>query len=263
MPERTSYAPGTPSWVDLATSDQAASTAFYSELFGWESREEPAGEQGTYTMFAKNGKDVAALMQQSPDEASQGIPPHWNTYITVEDVEASAARASDAGGTVIVPPLDVMGSGRMAGVQDPTGAMFSLWEPRTHIGAGLVNEPGTLSWNELLTDDVATAQKFYAELFDWGAETQDMPNGPYTSFKVGDAYVAGMMAKTEEMGPIPNYWGVYFAVDDCDDCVTRAEDLDGRTPAPAFDVPEVGRIGVLQDPRGAVFSVLEPAQPPQ
>lgn len=261
MPERTSYAHGTPSWTDLGTTDIAAAKAFYGGLFGWEAADNPTDQGMDYTMFSKNGKPVAGGGPLPPDMASKGMPPMWNSYVAVDSVDETVAKVEEAGGSLVMGPMDVMDAGRMAFVTDPTGAAIGLWQAGEHFGAQLVNEHGSLSWNELLTDDTATAQKFYADALGWGAETTDMPNGPYTTFKVGERPAAGMMEKNPNMGPIPNYWGVYFAVDDCDGCVEKVKELGGNVLMEAFDVPEVGRMAVLQDPQGATFSVIKLLNP--
>ena len=145
MPERTKYAPGTPSWVDIQTSDPTGAKAFYSALFGWEYDDQPVGHDAEgndafYSMATKNGKHVAAIAPLP----MPGVPPHWNTYVTVADVDATAAQVPGAGGSVMMPPFDVMDAGRMAVIADPTGALICLWQATNHIGASLVNEHGTL-----------------------------------------------------------------------------------------------------------------------
>lgn len=256
MPERTSYAFGTPSWVDLSTSDIDAGRSFYADLFGWGTDVQDMGEQGTYTVFQKGDKTVAGGMAQMPQEAEMGVPPHWNTYINVENVDATIAKATDVGGTVVVEPMDVPDAGRMAFIQDPTGAVLGIWQSGEAKGAELVNEHGTLTWNELLSDDTAAARKFYGDLFGWGYEAQDTPNGPYTTFSVGGNPAGGIMAKPEGMGEMPSVWGVYFAVDDCDAALEKAKSLGGNPLFEPMDIPEVGRLVGIADPQGAMFSVI-------
>ena len=141
MPERTSYAPGTPSWVDLGSPDTAASAAFYGELFGWDAAMDPRPEAGGYGMFMIGDKTVAGLgPQMNPD-----LPPFWAVYITVADADETAAKVAANGGTVIVPPMDIFDAGRMGVAQDSVGSFISFWQPREHIGCQLVNEPGTFS----------------------------------------------------------------------------------------------------------------------
>lgn len=162
MGERTHYAPGTFCWVGLATSDPAAAEQFYTSLFGWEAEELSAGEAGTYTMLRRTAHDVAILYRQQPEARAAGAPPHWTSYISVEDADATAARAAELGGTAVFrEPFDVLDAGRVAAISDPTGAIVSLWQPRSRIGATLVNDVGALCWNELATTDVEQATAFF------------------------------------------------------------------------------------------------------
>jgi hypothetical protein len=260
MPERTSYVHGTPSWADLGTTDPQAAKAFYGSIFGWEAKEQDT-PNGPYIMFYKGDKAVAAAMPLTEMETSQGVPPHWNTYIAVDDVAAAATAATEAGGHVIVEPMEVMDAGKMAFVADPGGAVFGLWEAGNHIGAQLVNEHGALSWNELITDDTDGAEEFYGKVLGWTTETAEMPAGPYTSWMVGQAPVGGMMKKRTEMGPIPNVWGVYFGADDCDACLEDVKAAGGTVVMDPIEVPEVGRLAVVSDPQGAMFTVFTAANP--
>jgi hypothetical protein len=138
MVEKSKHDPGTFCWVELATSDGAAAKKFYTSLFGWTVDDVPGGG-GIYTMLQKNGKDAGALYQLGPEQ--QGVPPHWNSYVCVQSADGTAAVAKKLGGNIIMEPFDIMEHGRMAVVQDPTGAVFSLWQPKGHIGAQVVNEP--------------------------------------------------------------------------------------------------------------------------
>jgi len=261
MPERDGYKHGIPSWVDLGTTDVAAAKKFYGALFGWASEDRPTDTGVAYTMFSKNGKAVAGGGPLPPDLAKQGVPPMWNSYVNVASVDDTVAKVEAAGGSVVMPAMDVMTAGRMAFVADPTGAAVGLWQAGDHKGAELVNEDGSFTWNELVTDDPETSKKFLGAVFGWRAEESEMPNGPYTAFKVGDDMAAGMMLKNEAMGSIPNYWGVYFAVNDCDGCTTKIGELGGSVIMPPFDIEGVGRMAVAQDPQGAVFSIIAMTQP--
>lgn len=258
MSIRTEYPEGTPSWVDLATTDPAGAAAFYGELFGWTRSEIPAGDGGTYSMLHKDGHVVAGMMEQEPRQREAGVPPNWTTYITVDDVDRSASRVADLGGTVHAEPFDVMDSGRMAVIQDPTGAFFGLWQAKGHIGAALVDEPGAAIWHELNTRGAKLACEFYADLLDLDMSIQDMGEmGEYTTLLKGDAMVAGVM----DMAPgvpdfVPPHWLVYFATDDVDATVTRAKELGGSVTADPMDIPGVGRFAVLDDPQGATFAVM-------
>jgi uncharacterized protein len=251
MPERTEYAPGTPSWVDLQTTDQPAAKQFYSELFGWRYDDMPAGEDVVYSMATLKGQHVAAISPLGAD--MQGVPPHWNTYVTVSDVEASAGQVGGAGGQLIAPPFDVLDAGRMAVVADPTGAMLMLWQPKNNIGAGLVNETGSFSWNELLSPDMPAAAAFYNKLFGWEANhiTEGME---YWEFRLNGNPVAGGM--NPPMPGIPPVWTIYFSVDDTDAIVAKAQSLGANVFQPPTDIPP-GRFSVLADPQGAMFNVIK------
>src|SRR3954468_7531811 len=170
MGKRTSHPHGAFSWVDNATTDQEAAKSFYAAMFGWDYRDSPVGDGVYYSMALKDGANAAAIAPQQQDEISQGIPPHWNNYVTVDDVDAVSARVGELGGTLVVEPFDVMDVGRMSVLIDPTGGVLCLWEARSNIGAGVVNEHGALCWNELNTRDVEAAQAFYGELLGWTFE---------------------------------------------------------------------------------------------
>jgi predicted enzyme related to lactoylglutathione lyase len=256
MGERSSYEPGTFSWVDLATTDIEGAKQFYGDLFGWQAEDRPTGEGGTYTMFRLDGKDVAGGSTQRDEERNQGIPPHWNSYVTVGDLDARAQKATELGGNLLVPPFDVMDVGRMAVAADPTGAVFSMWEPKSHIGAQIVNAPGALCWNELATNDAAKAKEFYTALFGWTGE--DFEGGAYTVIRVGDKSNGGIRPMGEMESGIPPNWLVYFAVEDCDSTAVKAGNLGANVLVSPMDVPvaENSRIAVVADPQGAAFGLF-------
>lgn len=260
MTEVDKYEPGSFSWVDLQTTDAELGKRFYTELFGWDHEDMPAGDMGVYTMFRLRGRYVAALSEMGPQ--FKGMPPRWDSYVTVDDVDARAKSAADLGGNVMMEPADVMDSGRMAAVQDPSGGVVMLWEPRNHIGAGIRDEPGSLTWSELLTHDTEAAKRFYTELFGWATEEMDMgemdTGDPYTLFTRGDLFAGGLFRMGEDMRDVPPHWSVCFAIDDIDAAVSRAEELGGRIDVPPMDVPTVGRYALLADPEGAVFALLQP-----
>ena len=258
MPERTSYTQGTPNWVDLPTSDQAAAKAFYAGLFGWTYDDQPMGEGQVYSMAMLGGHQVAAISPQPAEMAAAGAPPMWNTYLAVDSVDEATAKVEAAGGKVAMAPFDVMDAGRMSFVMDPSGAPVALWQANQHIGATLVNEPGTLNWNELVTSDRGVI-RFYADVTGLTAENMDMGEGqPYTVFKSGDAMVGGSTAP--QMPGVPSHWHVYFGTADADATAAKAAELGGSVIVPPFDTP-VGRIAVLSDPQGAMFSVIKNAPP--
>jgi predicted enzyme related to lactoylglutathione lyase len=248
MGERTEHRPGAFSWADLSTTDADAATAFYTSLFGWDPEDLPVPEGGVYTMLSKGGKPVAAL-----SAAMEGQPAAWNSYVTVESADDSAAAAQEHGGTVVMEPFDVMDVGRMAVIQDPTGAFFSVWEPRTSIGAERVNEPGALTLNQLNTSDPERAQEFYAALFGWRFEAVG-GDAAYWGIYNRDRLNGGMMPLAPELGA-PSHWLVYFGSESVDEDAGRIRELGGEPLIEPMSVPG-GRILPAQDPQGAVFAVL-------
>jgi len=256
MPVMETYAPGTFCWADLGSPDAAAAKRFYTALFGLTAEDRPMGPDAFYTMLTVDGRSVAALYQQEP--APAGTPPQWLSYISVGNVNESAQRAKELGGAVLMDPFDVLDVGRMAMVQDPTGAVVALWEPRRHAGAGLAGEPNAICWNELATTDTGRAGAFYTSLFGWSTETQPMGTGTYTMFTDAGAPRGGMMAIPADLGPVPPHWKIYFAVSDCEGQTTLAQSLGGTVRFPPTDAAGVGRYSVLADPQGAVFAVIQP-----
>ena len=248
MGERTSHPPGTFSWADVTTTDQEAAKAFYTGLFGWEIEDLPVGEGVAYSMARVGGRDVAAISPQPSQQREAGVPPAWNSYITVESADAAAERVGQLGGTVHAPPFDVMQAGRMAVIQDPQGAFFMVWEPRENIGAGLVNAPGALVWNELASPDPEASSAFYGDLFGWTIAPFEGSPEPYLSIKNGDANNGGIRELSQP--GVPPHWLVYFGTEDIDAALAKVDELGGT------------KIAIVQDPLGAVFALsagqLEP-----
>jgi uncharacterized protein len=249
------YAPGTFCWADLGTPDAPGAKRFYTELFGWQAEDRPVGSDAYYTMFSVSGRSVAALYQQDaqPDQAA---PPHWLSYVSVEGAGPTAQRARELGGTVVIEAFDVLDVGRMAVIRDPTGAVVALWEPRRHIGAGVVGEPGTPCWNELITADPDCAGAFYAGLLEWQCQSHPRGGSSYVYCRRGQSLTGGMRRDDAAEGSVMPHWLLYFAVDDCESTAAKAVSLGGLVVSPPTDVPEVGRFAVLQDPQEAVFAVI-------
>lgn len=249
--EIENYDHGVPSWVDLNTLDVDSAGRFYGELFGW--RIDVGGpEAGGYAIASLRGKPVAGIgPQQQPG------PPFWTTYVNVDDADLAVKKAQDNGATVFMEPFDVLDAGRMAIFADPQGAAIAVWQARNHKGAGIVNEPNTWSWSELLTTDVEAAKRFYAAVFDWGAKTSGEGDGAYTEWKVGDRSIGGLMQKPKDMpAEVPPHWSIYFSVDDAAATVKRIEELGGSVVMPPRDI-EPGIFAVVADPQGAVFQVIQ------
>ncbi len=248
MPEMTRFEHGVPSWVDIGMSDPQSGLSFYGTLFGWEGQD-MGEEAGHYTIASKDGKQVAAI---SP--AQDPGPPRWSTYINVDDVDAVAAKVKSAGGTVVVEPMDVMTAGRLAVFQDTTGAFIAAWQPRDHIGAQLVNEPGAFTWSELVTSDLARSKAFYSDVFDWGWGGAD----EYAEAQVAGRTIGGVMPRPPDLPPdMPDHWLVYFGATDVDADAKKAESLGATVVVEPTDIPGTGRFAVLLDPQGAAFALFK------
>ena len=249
MGDRESYPPGTFCWADLGTTDREAAKGFYTRLFGWEAVDSPAGDAGVYTTFKVDGRDVAALYEMGEEERAQ-LQPHWSSYVTVENVDGLPARVRELGGKVLAEPVDVMEQGRMTVVRDPTGALVHLWQPRNQVGAGRVNDPGCMVWNELASPDPEQARTFYGELLGW---TMELDQTGYATIKRGDAINGGIRPAQDGEPP---HWLVYFSVTSCDEAVATVRDAGGTVVADSMPMP-VGKIAEVADPQGAVFALFE------
>jgi uncharacterized protein len=253
MGERTQYTPGTFSWTDLTTTDQEAAKSFYGALFGWQTEDIPAGEGVVYTMASLEGKPVAAISPQPQQQREAGVPPMWNSYITVDSADQALERAQGLGATVHAPAFDVFDAGRMGVVQDPQGAFFEVWEPKEHIGAHLVNGPGLLSWNELASPDPDGSGGFYSELFGWSVEPVEGMPMQYLIVKNRDGHTNGGIRAAAEQEPC--YWLAYFGIDDIDACVAKVGELGGNTLMEPMEIGGGNRIAAAQDPQGAAFAL--------
>ncbi|HUR78047.1 MAG TPA: VOC family protein [Acidimicrobiales bacterium] len=255
MAKRTSYPPGTPSYVDIGSPDPDATAAFYSALFGW-TINDLGPDAGGYRMAQIDGDDVAGI-----GPAQNPGPPYWTTYITVEDADVTAKKVETTGGTVLAPPFDVLQAGRMGVFADPNGAVFSVWQRNESIGSYRVNEHGALCWNELNTRNLESAKKFYGDVFDWTFHGDEN----YTGFEVDGAGVGGFAPMAPDRFPpdVPEHWLVYFAVDDVTATHAKIAELGGTTMMEPFAVPEVGTMTVAQDPQGATFAVIQLNEPGQ
>ena len=274
MPERDGYIPGVPCWVDTSQPDPEAAVAFYSGLFGWEFEDVmPPGSEGKYFIARIRGGDVAAV-GSIPEAAPQAAT--WNTYVWVESADETASKVRDAGGNVVMEPFDVMDAGRMAVLTDSEGAAFCVWQAKEMKGAGIVNEHGSLNFNDLNTRDAGGAKSFYGSVFGW--RTLELPGGfeMWTLPGYGDHLerdnpelreqmaevgapegfadvVASLVPMADDQPDVPPHWGVTFAVDDADAIAAKATELGGKVVAPPFDAPWV-RMTVIADPQGAMFT---------
>ncbi|MFQ6327770.1 VOC family protein [Nocardia sp. CWNU-33] len=243
---------GTPTWVDLGIPDHRRAMEFYGAVFGWEFGEEGPPETGNYTMCLVQGKPVAALMKNSDPDATDFW---WNMYFATDDCDGAAKRITDAGGQIPMAPMDVMEQGRMAIAVDPAGGQFGLWEARVHIGAQVVNEPGAMVWNELVTAKADAARDFYTAVFDFTLEP--MAGFDYTVLHRPDQRPIGGI-QGEPSAP-KSAWLTYFDVADTDATLQRATAAGATVTLPAQDTP-FGRMAGLRDPFGAEFRIIESAQ---
>jgi predicted enzyme related to lactoylglutathione lyase len=253
MGERSQYTPGTFSWTDCTTTDQDGAKAFYSALFGWELEDNPVGDGVVYTMAKLDGRSVAAISPQPEQQRDAGAPPVWNSYITVQDADQTLARARELGATVHADAFDVMDAGRMGVIQDPHGAYFLVWQPNQHIGAGLVNAPGALCWNELGSPDPEGSAGFYGSLLGWTTEPMEGADPPYLVIRTADGHTNGGIRTPMPPGT-PPFWLVYFACEDIDGSLAKVSELGGSVLMAATDIG-IAKIGVAQDPQGAVFAL--------
>lgn len=245
----TEYPQGTPCWVDLGSSDLAASVAFYSGLFGWRAEASPDPQYGGYTMFHIGDDAVAAAAPLM----APGQPVAWSTYFAVDDADATVAAAQANGGNVLAPAMTVGDQGRMAILSDPTGGVFGIWQKIGFAGAQLANEPNTWSWNELGTSDVAAAAAFYRAVLGVEVEPTEMGGVAYNLIKVGGKAVGGIF----DTGGAAPYWAIYFTVADVEATIARVEALGGKLVQPPQETEGVGRYATVQDPQGAAFGIIK------
>jgi uncharacterized protein len=255
MTTRTKTPTGAPCWIDLLTSDPAASRRFYTELMGW-TAEDPDPDHGGYFSFLKDGERIAGCMGRQP---GMEAPDAWSVYLASDDARQTVGRAAGKGGQEIVPPMDVDDLGTMAVLSDPGGAAVGVWQPGRHPGFGRVYEPNAPAWFELHTRAYGTSLDFYKEVFGWTTSTvSDTPEFRYTVLVDGETQLAGVMDDSA-FAPqgSPAYWLVYLGVTDTDAALEQATQLGGSVRRPAEDTP-YGRLATLADPTGATFNVIGP-----
>jgi predicted enzyme related to lactoylglutathione lyase len=255
MPQVTKHAPGAFSWIELGTTDQNAAKHFYTSLFGWTFRDSPMGPNEFYTMFEIDGKPVAGGYTLRADQLSHGVPPHWNLYMSVENADATSARATELGGRMLAGPFDVFTYGRMSVIADPTGAVFSVWEPKDHPGTEVAGEPGSLCWADLSTPDPEAAAKFYTALFGYTLTPGD---SGYLHIQNGETMIGGIQPLAHRNPNAPPHWLSYIQVNDCAASTEKAKTLGASIYVGPMDVQNVGIMTVLADPQGAVLALFQP-----
>jgi predicted enzyme related to lactoylglutathione lyase len=255
MAETKTSVAGAPTWVDISSKDPAGTREYYGKLFGWETEVFTDPKFGGYGMARIGGKDVAGIGPTMDPQA----PTAWMLYIGTQDADATAKKVEAAGGTVVVAPMRVEDTGRMAVFQDPVGAYIAVWEPNLMPGAGLMYEPGSFAWAELNARGIEKAKPFYGQVFGWGEKVSPMGEGmpPYTEFQLGGKSIAGGMEMVAMVpAEVPSHWMVYFGVDDVDKASEKATGLGGRELLAPQDFPG-GRFAILMDPQGAAFGILK------
>lgn len=258
MPNIDKYAPGDFCWMELGTTDQNAAKSFYTSLFGWTFSDFPMGPNDLYTMFSLEGRNVGAAYTLRKDQREQHVPPHWMLYVSVESADDGASKAAKLGGTVLAPAFDVYDVGRMAVLQDPTGAVFSVWQAKSHAGMGIAGVDGTFCWADLSTPDRELASKFYSGLFGWTfnlGEDKD-PDG-YLHIKNGENFIGGVQTVAHRPANVPPHWLPYIYTSDCDASADKAKKLGANFHLPPMTMENVGRFGVVADPQGAVFAIFQ------
>ncbi len=244
-----------PAWVDLGTHDAGGARTFYATLFGWDIQVSPDPQYGGYGRALLHGQDVAGIgPAMSPEQ-----PTMWALYIGTDDVDALSAKVTTAGGRVLMAAFDVGDQGRMAVFADPGGAVISAWQPIS-MGGFQTQGTGAYEWAELNARNVGESLAFYHDVFGWELHTSDSPEMPYTEFKVDGVSIAG----ATEMSPMapasmPNYWLVYFGVDDVDASTAKAVAAGGKEMLAPLDFPG-GRMSMVTDPQGGIFGLLKLAR---
>jgi predicted enzyme related to lactoylglutathione lyase len=252
------HSPGDFCWIELATTDQTAAKHFYMSLFGWSAADLPMGPNEFYTMFAVEGASAGAAYTERADEIAMGIPSHWNLYIAVENADQASSKAAELGAKVLAPPFDVYDVGRMSVLEDPTGAVFSVWQAKKRQGVGIAGVNGTLCWADLSTPDPERAAKFYSDLFGWkiGPGAQSDPSG-YLHIQNGEAFIGGIPPGAHRNPKAPPHWLIYFNVTDVDASAAKAKELGASFHFPPMTMEGVGRMAVMADPQGAVSALFK------
>ena len=241
-----------PIWIDLMSADAEGSRRFYGELLGWTAEVNPDPQFGGYSVAQLKGRDVAGI-----GPLMGNGPTAWTVYVGTNDANETARKVQAAGGSVIAPPMDVGPQGRMAIFQDPSGAVFGVWQPGEMAGFGVEGEPDSFGWAELSAKGLDKAIPFYEQVFGWGQKTTPMGNsGSYTEFQLDGHSVAGSMDVTGIVpDQVPSYWGIYFTVADLDAAFAKATALGAVEMMAPQEYPG-GRFAIVRDPQGAVFGML-------
>jgi uncharacterized protein len=260
MPHIDRHAPGSFCWIELGTTDQGAAKRFYASLFGWSVADFPIGPNDFYSMFRLDGRDAGAAYTLRPEQ--QGVPPHWLLYVATADADETSRKAGDAGGRVVHPAFDVFDFGRMAVLQDPTGAVLAVWQAKQHAGLGVKGADHSFVWADLVTPDREKAVQFYSAVFGWKFDPgKKDPDAEYLHLKNEDEFIGGVLPKKYQQPGVPPHWMLYFQSSDCDADAARAKQLGARLYMDPMTIEDVGRMAIVADPQGAVFSLFQSARP--
>jgi predicted enzyme related to lactoylglutathione lyase len=251
---------GTIGWTDVAAPDTAVAESFYKEVFGWGSQT-AADESMPYTMFTMDGKVVAGMGPLSSEQEAAVQTPVWSSYVIVDDIDATFAKAKDLGATLLMEPSQIMDAGSMFFIIDPVGAAIGFWQSGTHDGAEIFNVPNAMGWNDLGCRDVDSAVAFYTALLGWSSSEIDMGDGnKYTMFSVGDRATGGTWDISGKMpADVPPHWLTWFNVPNTDAVAAKIEELGGRIVQPPQVSPQ-GRMAIVTDPAGATFGIVAATQ---
>jgi predicted enzyme related to lactoylglutathione lyase len=260
MPLIEKHTPGSFSWIELSTTKQNACKDFYSGLFGWTAVDNPMGPEEIYTLFKLDGKDVAACYTMWADEQKMGIPSHWNLYVAVDSADDTAAKAAAAGAQILAPPFDVIELGRMAVIRDSAGAVFCIWQAKTHIGVRYAGQDNTFCWADLITSDPPRARDFYAKVFGWHISAGEKDPSGYLHIQNGEDFIGGIPPSQYNPPNVPPHWTIYFMVADVDASVQKLKSLGGAVHMAPSTMEGVGRMAIVADPAGAAFALFKSAR---
>lgn len=246
---------GTFVWEELITDDLATARDFYGEILGWSLSEEPISADASYTLFHAGEFSVAGGFE------TDSMPAAWFSYIGVDSVDEAAARAVELGAKIVREPMDVMEIGRASLLQDPTGALVSIWEAKGEEDPVPAPINGTVCWREVVTEDIERTLEFYREWLGWSATKNSFGEFTYYTLSHGEQLVGGAMqmmpGAVDSCNQQPR-WGIVFNVDDVDDTYETALSNGATSIQAPHDLEGVGRFAGLKDPAGAAFGIMKP-----
>jgi predicted enzyme related to lactoylglutathione lyase len=260
MVKVVAHTPGAFCFVESGSANIELSNRFYEGLFGWEVDNRSLSDDGSYTRFLMRGQPVAGIYGVGAKEDAVRIPSQWLSYVSVQNAVATLEKARKLGATPFGDVVEVPGVVTVAEFVDPEGVICGLWQPGTHIGTNYLGEPGTLTWTDLLTSDLASATSFYCDVFGWTSETTELPSGTFHFFKSGDTLRAGASMTSATTGQASPSWRAHIGVGDLNAARAKIIDLGGLTEGEAIRVPGLGRRAAVKDPTGISFMLIETAQ---